>query len=1005
MSTRILSVRLALLLALLSPAAALAQTWSVVHREGAAVMTESSKLTFEVRNTGTSRWLSEVTFAFTSVYALESAEAPVGWTASINRAARRITFTANGGCPAATNNGLAPGASALFSARVVGPADNRDQTNETLVGSGITFGREHCNGYTFNRPDLSGATWARVGLTTTIQALPRTLSVGDSIVMQVVVENRSSVQQKDIFLDGPLLVGDARFDIQASAPTSMELVPGAGGVFTVTATAQSSGTVIPEVRAYNKRVSSQVARAPQVSVGALASVLDLSPRQAFSGEVVSLRLQVVNTSSETFTNIVPRAPVSYGTASVQFVAGPEPASVRSLAPGESTQFTWRYRVVGADGSGFGFRVQADAVRSGSAVSTDLVDSGEGELVLIRLSANPSSMLPGADRLVRYTVENRSTESILSLTLLKPNPSSFGTATQPAGNNPQGWNMQTDSNGYTWTVQAGRPALLPGGSLTVAVLYSAVGDVNYDTSFLHRMRITRNGNQTSHLETPVTVIPFKQVPEVQGLTAVSGDGRTTLIWNNPTEHSGVLVVRAAGAAPDTLPTPGTRYSAGERLGNAEVVFSDALSTVSRFVDTGVTNGTEYVYRVFNFDEHHRYAAGNVPTSFGLKARPQARGPGAPLWCYNVGLSSLNQPITQVGVGIFSAFNNSVIANLTHPGDPSADGAERWRPVALQGLIGSRFPVVPLRGLPGQYLLVGTLDGYMYAINAETGAVLWTGDGGQSLGTIQSFPVTQLHDYANAAFQAAQPRDLAFFATRLDGNPTGNKVIALDAATGQRVWLYAPGDLDMVSGGMMVDYTNNHLFVAARSNGNSQASLRILDTLNGQEVARLALGDIDFSVVQLPATKQALVTANDGTVSGVGLTSLEVEWSVKLPATPTSFARTQGRGFLATLSSGAVEYYLLKPQPDGSNQAELSWSTPVPGPTGTFVHVENANTARVYVGGSDGLVHELEALTGAPLKQVSLGTAQRIGTPTIDNSVGRLHVGTQDGRVCAFQVPFQ
>jgi outer membrane protein assembly factor BamB len=442
-----------------------------------------------------------------------------------------------------------------------------------------------------------------------------------------------------------------------------------------------------------------------------------------------------------------------------------------------------------------------------------------------------------------------------------------------------------------------------------------------------------------------------------------------------------------------------------VGTASVVYAGDLSGASRWADTSVVNGTEYFYRVYNFDDLHRYAAGNAPSSFGLRARPQARGAGAPLWCYTVGLSTFNQPITEAGVGIYSAFNNSVIANLFNTSTATADGDERFRPVSLQGTIGSRFPVVPLHGLSGQYLLVGTQDGYMYALNSQTGAVLWTGDGGQPLGKIQSFPVTQLYDYANAAYKAAGTRDLVFFATRLDASPTGNKVIALNAATGQRVWLYQPNDLDMVSGGMMVDYTNNLLFVAARSNGNTQASLRILNTLTGQEVARLSLGDIDFSVVRLAATNQALVTANDGTVSGVGLTSYKVEWSMKLPSTPTNYARPLGAGFFATLSSGAVEYYLLQKRADGTTTAARSWTTPVPSPTGSFSYLLNSSTSRVYVGSSDGKVHELDGSTGVDLKQVSLGSAQRIGMPTVDSTVGRLHVGTQDGRVCAFQVPFQ
>lgn len=1011
MSSRILSVRLLLLLALfLSPAAALAQTWTVTYVAGAAVMDESSKLTFEVRNTGSSRRLSEVVFTFTNFYTMDSAEAPPGWTALVNRSAGRIIFTADGSCPS-TTIGLAPGATQRFSMRVVAAAAPAD-LNDSLVGETYTSAREHCSDFTFTKPNLKNLEWSRKGLSASIQVFPRMLSTGTSVVAQVVVENRSTTSpQNNIGLQGPQPIGSANFTVQGITPASLSLAQGQAGVFIATATATSNGTAVGQVIAVNggrNAVSSPVAQAAQVNVHPLASALDVSPLQAFPGDLVSLRMMVTNTSNNTYSNVVPRAPIPSGTASTTLVSGPVPASVASLAPGASAQFVWQYRVNGSEGAGYAFQGQVDATLDNAPETTDVVNSPEGRLVLIRLTANPASVLPGVNRLVRYTVENRGTEAILALKLFKPNPSAFGAGTQPAANNPTTWTAAIDASGaYTWTVKAGQQALVPNSSLTVAVLYSTVGSFSYDTPFLHRMQITRNGNQFSRLDTVVTVITPKLVPEVQSVVALSGDGRNTLIWNNPTDHSGVVVLRAAGAAPNTPPVAGTTYVAGETLGNAQVVYADDLSMVSRFVDTGVTNGTEYTYRLFNFDDQRRYSPGNTPTSLGLKARPQARGPGAPLWCYNVGLSALNQPITEVGVGTFSAFNNSVIANRTNTADPALDGDERWRPVALQGLIGGRFPVVPLRGLSGQYLLVGTQDGYMYALNAQTGAVLWRGDNGQPLGKIQALPVTQLYNFANATYQAAQPRDLVFFATRIDGNPTGNKVIALDGATGQRVWLYQPNDLDMVSGGMMVDYANNRLVVVARSNGNTQDSLRILNTLTGQEVARLPLGDIDFSVVRLPATHQALVTANDGTVSAVGLTSMQVEWSMTLPGTPTNYARPQGRGFLATLQSGLVQYYLLATKADGTATAPTapSWSTPVAGPTGAFVYLLNASSGRVYVGSSDGKLHELDVHTGVNLKQVSLGTAQRIGMPTVDNTVNRLHVGTQDGRVCAFQVPFQ
>ncbi len=1007
MSTRILQVRLALLLALLSPLAAMAQNWSVVHRDGVAVMEEISKLTFEVRNTaGGTRPLTEVTLAFTSNYDMDSAEGPTGWTATVNRSGRRVVFRVSGSCPL---TGIAPGGSALFSVRVAGLAAARDQAGEAFVSSqknSLTNARDFCANVFFNNPDLSAASWRRVGISTSLQVSPRALGVGGEVATQILVENRTTGPQAGLQFTSQASLGSANFQVGSTTPASLSLDLGGSGVLSARATATSAGTAILQGIVGNgggQAASSQVAQALQVSVSPLAATLDLSPLQVFTTSTVTLRLRVSNTSAtNTYRNITPRAPVPAGTAVSQLLSGPVPASVAALAPGETAQFVWQYRVTGAEGAGYSFRAQADATLAGAGVTTDLVSSAEGRVVLILLTAAPEVIQSGSNVTVRYTLENRGTENVTAFKLFRPAPSHFTAAASPFVETPAGWTPTSDASGFTWAVPAGQTGLARNGRLTVGLVYASVGGVTADTPFMHRMQLTRGGTR-SRVDTTLTVLAPKVVPEVQGFTVVSGSARNTLIWTNPPDHNGVVVLRSTGAAPNLPPAVGARYATGNTLGNATVVHASEMSVTSRLVDTAVTNGTEYFYRVYNMDDLRRYSAGNVPTSFGVRARPQARGVGTPLWCYNVGMSALQQPITETGVGIYSAFNDSVIANRTNVATPTEDGDERWRPVRLLGTIGGRFPVVPLRGLTGQYLMVGTQDGYMYALNSQTGDVLWRGDGGQALGKIQALPVTQLHDFANAAYQAAHPgRDLVFFATRIDGDTAGNKVIALNAATGQRVWIYQPGNLDMVSGGMMVDYANNRLYVPARSAGNTQHSLRILNTLTGQQVASLPLGDIEFSVVRLPATNQALVTAKDGRVTAVGLTSMAVEWTMTLPGTPTNYARPQGRGFLATLQSGLVEYYLLNVQSSGTT-AVRQWSTPVPNPTGAFTYVKDGKTY-AYVGSSNGRVYELDVATGAVLKHVSLGASQLIGTPTVDFSVGRLHVGTQDGRVCAFQVPF-
>jgi len=697
----------------------------------------------------------------------------------------------------------------------------------------------------------------------------------------------------------------------------------------------------------------------------------------------------------------------------------------SLSPGATISFYWTYRMEGPVGSTFQFGSQANATRNGAPITTPQVSSAQGRIVEHRLTIEPASVISGAlNRTLRYTLYNAGTVEIRTVKLMPLDPTFFTVSGTPFAGDTSGWNTSSNK-GYIWTAPNGAPGLTPGSQKTFTLNYAAIGAVTSDTAFSHQLELTQVSGSTSNtlrVDAPVTIFVNRVLPEVDSLVALAGPQRNTLMWTNSADHDGVLVLRAVGAAPNTPPEPGRRYAPGETLGNATVVYSDELSVASAFADTGLTNGTAYVYRVHEHDALYRYSPGNAPQSLGLKSLPTGRGPGEPLWCYSVGFSTLQQPITELGVGIFTSNTSGrVTANLTNTSTPELDGNERWRPVRLQGAVQSRFPIVPLSGQSGQYILTGDQAGFTYAIRTDSGEVLWRST--TSLGTIQAFPVVQLFNTpaTNAAYKAAFPgRDLAFFATR-QSTGTDNKVVALDAATGAPVWTYAPGDLGMVSGGMMIDYTANRLYVGARSNGGSLASLRVLDSLTGSELARLSLGDIDFGIVRYGSTTPgvALVTSSDGTVYGLDMGTMTVAWSAAVASRPSAsvpafsqFARPVTSGFVVSIlgasdAEGRVERWGITTSTTTTGTTTTvskRWSTPIPSPSGTFTYTSPSGAQRLYVGGKDEKVHELDFATGADLKQISLPGALAVGTPTVDSTVSRLHVGTQDGRVCAFPVPF-
>jgi hypothetical protein len=91
------------------------------------------------------------------------------------------------------------------------------------------------------------------------------------------------------------------------------------------------------------------------------------------------------------------------------------------------------------------------------------------------------------------------------------------------------------------------------------------------------------------------------------TITPGETQIELNWSNPgdADFNTVVILRRAGSAVGDAPTDGTEYSVNDTIGSSTVRYVGSLET---FTDTGLTNGTDYYYKIFARDTYINYASG-------------------------------------------------------------------------------------------------------------------------------------------------------------------------------------------------------------------------------------------------------------------------------------------------------------------------------------------------------------------------------------------------------------
>ncbi len=465
--------------------------------------------------------------------------------------------------------------------------------------------------------------------------------------------------------------------------------------------------------------------------------------------------------------------------------------------------------------------------------------------------------------------------------------------------------------------------------------------------------------------------------VQFLTATATDKQVEVEWLNPSAglYSSTMIRYKMGDFPED-PSDGALLI--DQVG--------ALGTYDNATHSGLGNDTTVYYSAFVDN-----GAGEVSARMTVSARPFST-PGV-AWAYSTGASALAPP--GIGDQVYGVANDRVLHSMDTAGTGTWPAG--WKPVAMNGPAQARPPIVPIPlGLATEVAFLGSQDGHVYAVDADTGAELWV-----SLhlgGMVQAAPAGM---YAYYGF----PYNLLMVGTR---NAAGdNQFHGLDVAGGSILWSFdnggGAGGIGIISGGASLDLANSRVYFAsrARSGGSSDTVWCLSFTdMGANKVWSRDVGNVDGSPILRGS--RIYVGNNDGEVH-----ALDALTGADLWAAPFATGNGPVKGYVWPSFSTDDLFFsttgsVWSISDDGAN-ASLNWSeSSITKPSTPLVSL---STPLAWVGGGDGKLHQIDFSGGSPtLASVTLGDGTATaGSPALDVFTNTAYVGTSAGRVYAVTLP--
>ncbi len=478
------------------------------------------------------------------------------------------------------------------------------------------------------------------------------------------------------------------------------------------------------------------------------------------------------------------------------------------------------------------------------------------------------------------------------------------------------------------------------------------------------------------------------PPVIAFSCRTSASQNILFWLNPTgAYASTRVLYRTDRFPVGPADPGATL-----LGD----FPGTPGSVGNASHNGLTNGTKYYYAAFVDD-----GAGAFSLRKSTWGRPDSNP--AVFWSYTTGGSYT--PVAGLMGASYAMFSSDGVVHMVTNGETGGFWPADWKPPQLPVAAPSRPSTIPagIATINGatQFVLVPTLEGRLYAVNGDTGQVLWISP---SLGAELRAPLC-------ARFGVFGGVDVVMLGTY---DPTGdNKFYGINLADGTVAWAFDNGGgangIGPISGQCTADFSQpgRVYFSSRRKAGGSQDSAWALNytTTSATRVWSTDIGDVDTSATT--RTGVIYLGNNAGEVHALNTNTGARQW---LTPYLTGDGPVKGFVFPDRLSqrlafSTNTKVHLITDL--GSSPSQL-WN-----PLATLLNpsltVLLSGTNQVVVGDTPGRVYDLDASASTPPTSsfVAFGDPtkpKQPGAPFFDLSNEMVLYGTDEGVLYALKFPF-